>query len=116
MPSLPFTFEDVVNANPFDPNRTGDTVQKGADPAVANQGAAQGFLAKRLNQLRDKVNSTEGLIDLGMAINPVLRYVDMGSKFFGGPGVAKGFQDGVTQPVGDERSGRSEIRLPPMPF
>ena len=48
MPSLPFTFEDVRNANPFDPNRTTDTVQKSADPAVANQNAAQGFLTKSL--------------------------------------------------------------------
>ena len=116
MPSLPFTFEDVRNANPFDPNRTTDTVQKSEDPAVANQNAAQGFLTKRLNALRDSMNSTDGLIDLGMAANPVLRYVDMASKFFGGPGVADGFRDGVTQPVGDERSGQSEIRLPPMPY
>ena len=116
MPSLPFDFEDVRNANPFDKNRTTDTAQKSADPAVANQNAAQGFLAKRLNQLRDNLNSTDGLIDLGMAANPVLRYVDMAHKFFGGKGVAAGFRDGVTQSINDERSGQSEIRLPPMPY
>ena len=117
MPSLPFTFEDLKNADPFDSNRTVDVANKSADPTAAGSvGGPQGFLTKKINQLKDSVNSTEGLIDLGMSINPGLRYVDMASKFFGGPGVAEGFKQGVTQPVGDKRSEQSEIRLPPMPF
>ena len=116
MPALPFTFEDLRSANPFDGARATDATQKSADPANANPKAAQNFLASKLNQLRDNVNSADGLIDLGMSINPGLRYVDMASRFFGGPSVADGFKAGVTQPVGDERSGQSEIRLPPMPY
>ena len=114
MPSLPFTFEDLQNAKPFDGERA--SAESKTDPAIANPRSAQNFLVGKINQLRDNLSSTDGLIDLGMSLNPGLRYVDMASKFFGGPGVAEGFQQGVTQPVGDERSGQSEIVLPPMPF
>lgn len=114
MPSLPFTFEDLKNAQPFDPERT--SAESKTDPAAANPRAAQNFLVGKINQLRDNLSSTNGLIDIGMSINPGLRYVDMASRFFGGPSVAEGFKEGVTQPTGDERSGQSEIVLPPMPF
>lgn len=111
MPSLPFTFEDVKNLD----------IKAKADEAKANKQNtpdinAQEFLGEKINNLKERYSDVDGVIDVGMAINPVLRYTDMASKFFGGPGVAQGFKDGVTQPVGDERSGQSEIRLPPMPF
>ena len=116
MPSLPFTFEDLRNLNVADTKAASDEIASSVDPTVANGRAAQGFLASRLNQLKDNMSTADGLIDVGMSINPGLRYVDMASRFFGGPSVADGFRAGVTQPVGDERSGRSEIVLPPMPF
>ena len=114
MPALPFTFEDLKNAKPFDAERA--SAESKTDPAVANPRAAQNFLVGKMNQLRDNLGSTDGLIDLGMSINPGLRYVDMASRFFGGPSVSEGFKQGVTQPAGDERSGQTEIVLPPMPF
>ena len=117
MPSLPFTFEDITNPENYNPDRTVDSVNKASDPTTAGSvGKAQTFLTGKLNQLRDNLTSTDGLIDLGLAYNPVTRVVDMASKFFGGPGVAEGFKQGVTQPVGDERSGKAEVRVPPMPF
>ena len=116
MPELPFTFKDLQNLNVGDQQRAAKEASSSVDPTAANGMSAQGFLANRINKLKDSLSTAEGLIDAGMAINPVLRYTDMASKFFGGPGVAEGFQQGVIQPVGDERSGRSEIRLPPMPF
>ena len=116
MPELPFTFKDLQNLNVADQQRAGKEVASSVDPMVANGMSAQGFLANRINKLKDNFSTADGLIDAGMAINPVLRYTDMASKFFGGPGVAEGFQQGVIQPVSDERSGQSEIRLPPMPF
>ena len=114
MPSLPFTFEDLRNLKPIDTERA--SAESKTDPTAANGKTAQNFLLSKINQLRSNLGSTEGVIDVGMSLNPGLRYVDMASKFFGGPGVAEGFKQGVTQPVGDERSGQSEIRLPPMPF
>ena len=116
MPELPFTFKDLQNLNIADQKRVSNEAATSVDPTEANRVAAQGFLANRINKLKDNLSTADGLIDAGMAINPVLRYTDMASKFFGGPGVAEGFQQGVIQPVGDERSGQSEIRLPPMPF
>ena len=109
MPSLPFDFEDVKNANPFDANRTVDTANKAADPTAAGSvGGPQAFLTKKLNQLRDNMNSTDGLIDLGLSIHPITRGVDMVSKFFGGPGVHKGFVEGTTM--------TKDVRVPPAPF
>jgi hypothetical protein len=109
MPSLPFDFEDLKNANAFDADRTVDTANKAADPTAAGTvGGPQAFLTKKLNQLRDNMNSTDGLLDLGLSINPVTRYTDMASKFFGGPGVQEGFTKGTTM-TGD-------VRVPRMPF
>ena len=103
MPSLPFDFEDLRNADPFDSDRTVDTVHKSADPASAGTvGGPQAFLTKKLNQLRDNMNSTDGLIDLGLSLNPVTRGIDMASKFFGGPGIQEGFTKGTTM-TGDVR-------------
>ena len=97
MPSLPFDFEDLKNANPFDADRAVDTAHKAADPTAAGTvGGPQAFFTKKLNQLRDTMNSTDGLIDLGLAYNPVTRGVDMASKFFGGPGIQEGFTKGTT--------------------
>ena len=97
MPSLPFDFEDLKNANAFDADRTVDTANKAADPTAAGTvGGPQAFLTKKLNQLRDTMNSTDGLIDLGLAYNPITRGVDMASKFFGGPGIQEGFTKGTT--------------------
>ena len=109
MPSLPFTFEDITNPENYNPNRSVDAVNKSADPTNAGSvGKAQTFLTGKLNQLRDNLNSTDGLIDLGLSINPITRAVDMTSKFFGGPGIHKGFVDGTTR-TGD-------VRVPPSPF
>ena len=115
MPSLPFTFDDLRNARPLDTQRVAKESE--AEMDFHNPvSRAQSFLKGRLGKIKEGMSTTDGVIDAGLAINPVLRYTDMASKFFGGPGVAKGFQDGVIQPVGDERSGQSEIVLPPMPF
>ena len=114
MPSLPFTFDDLRNLKPADMQRTAKESE--GDPTVANGMTAQNFLVGKLNQLKNNMSSADGLIDVGLAMNPVTRVVDMGAKFFGAKGIQEGFQDGVIQPVGDERSGRAEVRIPPLMF
>jgi hypothetical protein len=114
MPSLPFTFNDLVSLSPADKMRTAKEAD--VDPTAANNMKAQNFLVGKLNSLKDSVSSSDGLLDVGLAMNPVTRVADMTSKFFGGPGLVQGFRDGVRQPVGDERSGRSELRIPPLMF
>ena len=96
MPQLPFTFNDAINAkHPSD-------LMKGS-----NEGEAQGFLANRIDDVK-KYMTVEGAIDVGLSINPVTRAVDMGSKFFGGPGIHKGFKEGVNM--------TGETRVPPIMF
>ena len=46
----------------------------------------------------------------------MLGAVDGLSKATGGPGLKKGFEQGVVQEKGDPRSGQYDIVLPPMPF
>ena len=111
MPSLPFSFEDLRNLDI--PKQAAEAKVESIDAPQINP---QEFLGNAVDKVKQQFGTSEGLIDSGMTLNPVLRYTDMASKFFGGPGVAQGFKDGITQPVGDERSGQSEIRLPPMPF
>ena len=114
MPSLPFTFDDLVNSSPTNTSRAARESE--GDPTVANGVTAQNFLVGKLNKLKDSMSSSDGLLDVGLSLNPVTRVADMTSKFFGGPGLVQGFRDGVRQPVGDERSGRSELRIPPLMF
>jgi hypothetical protein len=107
MPSLPFTFEDLQNLNVTDSQRIAD--ESNPDMSMHNPGnRAQSFLKGKLGKLKDSMSSTDGLIDLGLAMNPVTRALDMGDKFFGGEGVHKGFVDGTTM-TGD-------VRVPPMVF
>ena len=101
MPSLPFTFEDLRNANPLDASRAAQEAKPDmsqANPMVK----AQSFLKSKLGQVKDKFDGTDSLIDVGLAINPVTRIVDMGSKFFGMPGIQEGFTKGTTM-TGDVR-------------
>ena len=108
MPSLPFTFKDLQEL---------DIPKEAAkNSAINTEIEAQNFLANAVDRVKKQFGTTEGLIDTGLAMNPVTRYVDMTSQFFGGPGVSEGFRDGVTQEVGDPRSGQSIVRVPPMPF
>ena len=108
MPSLPFTFEDHRNLDVTDTQTAAGEGADMVDPTVANGRAAQGFLANRLNQLKDSFSSADGLIDVGLAMNPVTRAIDMGAKFFGQPGIQEGFTEGTTM-TGD-------VRVPRMPF
>ena len=106
MPSLPFTFDDLVNLNVADPERAAaEPEAQSVNNPVKN---AQGFLRGRLGQLKDQMSSADGLIDVGLAMNPVTRVVDMGAKFFGQPGIQEGFTKGTTM-TGD-------VRVPRMPF
>ena len=71
----------------------------------------QEFLAKRIKE----ISSPEGLASIGYAkAHPILGVVNGISKMTGGPGLTKGFQDGVTRK--DGRDGTYDIVLPPMPF
>ena len=107
MPSLPFTLEDLQNLNPIDSQRVPD--ESKPDVSMHNpMNRAQSFLKGKLGQLKDSMSSTDGLIDLGLAMNPVTRALDMGDKFFGGEGVHKGFVKGTTM-TGD-------VRVPPVIF
>jgi len=74
---------------------------------------AQEFLRKRIEALSNLENYETILFG---RTHPVLGVVDAVSKNTGGPGLKKGFQDGVVQETGDPRSGQYEIVLPPMPF
>ena len=106
MPSLPFTFEDLRNLDPADTERA--SAESKTDPTAANNMTAQNFLVNKLNKLKDSMSSADGLIDVGLAMNPVTRVVDMGAKFFGQPGIQEGFTKGTTM-TGD-------VRVPRMPF
>jgi len=108
MPELPFTFEDLRNYNPADQQRL--AAESKPDMSMSNPlDQAQKFLKGKIGELKGHFNSAEGLIDVGLAMNPVTRAVDIGSKFFGGPGIQKGFQDGVTM--------TGEVRVDPRgPF
>ena len=107
MPSLPFTFEDMRNLNI-------GSAQDAADEAESEMGMhnpmnrAQSFLKGKLGSLKESMSSADGLIDVGLAMNPVTRVVDMGAKFFGQPGIQEGFTEGTTM-TGD-------VRVPRMPF
>ena len=72
----------------------------------------QEFLAKRIEAL-SKPEGYETFL-FGRA-HPVLGVVDGISKVTGGPGLKKGFEQGVVQEK-DPRSGQYDIVLPPMPF
>jgi len=72
----------------------------------------QEFLAKRIEAL-SKPEGYETLL-FGRT-HPVLGVVDGISKATGGPGLKKGFEQGVVQEK-DPRSGQYDIVLPPMPF
>ena len=109
MPSLPFTFEDLRKLDI-------PAQAAAAEASDTPQVDPQEFLGNAVDRVKKQFGTTDGLIDTGLAINPITRVVDMGSKFFGGPGVAEGFKQGVIQEVGDPRAGRSQIVLPPMPF
>ena len=102
MPSLPFTFEDLRNldipAEAADRSAVSDAPQ--VDP--------QEFLGNAVDKVKERFTTTNGLIDTGLALNPVTRVVDMGAKFFGQPGIQEGFTQGTTM-TGD-------VRVPRMPF
>ena len=102
-PSLPFTFNELKNIDI--PKQVDET--KGAQTQLPEVDPQQ-FLRNAVNEVKTRFGTADGLIDSGLALNPVTRYVDMTSKFFGGPGVAEGFKEGVTK--GDE------VVVPPMPF
>ena len=73
----------------------------------------QEFLRARIEAL----SKPEGYETIGFGrTHPVLGVVDALSKATGGPGLKKGFQQGVIQENGDPRSGQYDIVLPPMPF
>jgi hypothetical protein len=110
MPSLPFTFNDLVSLNPADKMRTAKEAE--VDPTAANNMKAQNFLVGKLNSLKDNMSSSDGLLDVGLSLNPVTRVADMTSKFFGGPGLVQGFRDGVVHETGTRR----ELRIPPIMF
>ena len=80
MPELPFTFKDLQNQNVADQQRAGKEVASSVDPMTANGMSAQGFLANRINKLKDNFSTADGLVDAGMAINPVLRLHRYGIK------------------------------------
>ena len=108
MPSLPFTFEDLKNLNPADSKKVSSEGASAVDPTTANDMAAQNFLVKKISDLKDNLSSSDGLIDIGLSLNPITRATDMASKFFGGPGLHKGFVDGTTM--------TGTVRTPPLMF
>tara|TARA_R110002012_G_scaffold163971_1_gene326383 strand:+ start:6006 stop:6329 length:324 start_codon:yes stop_codon:yes gene_type:complete len=107
MPNLPITFKDLQNLD-----IPSQVAAQGKQSPEMPQVDPQAFLANAVDGVKERFGTTEGLIDTGLAINPLTRYADMASKFFGGPGLAEGFKDGITQETGTRR----EIVLPPMPF
>ena len=111
MPELPFTFNDLVNldiGDTADQDRVQAESQKG-DMSMHNPvNRAQAFLKGKMGQLKEHMSSADGFIDVGLAMNPVTRVVDMGAKFFGQPGIQEGFTKGTTM-TGD-------VRVPPAPF
>ena len=102
MPSLPFTFEDLRNLD-----IPAQAANSSAAPS-APQVDPQEFLGNAVDKVKERFTTTEGLIDTGLAMNPVFRTVDMGAKFFGQPGIQEGFTKGTTM-TGD-------VRVPRMPF
>jgi hypothetical protein len=107
MPELPFTLEDLTNWNPVDEQR----LAKESKPDMSQMNPmnnAQRFLKSKMSELKGHMSSAEGLIDVGYAMNPVTRIVDMGSKFFGGPGLTEGYKQGTTM--------TGQVRVPPAPF
>ena len=107
MPSLPFTFDDLVNLDVTNQERVSQEAKP--DMSMTNpMNRAQSFLKGKLGQVKDSMSSADGLIDVGLAMNPVTRVVDMGAKFFGQPGIQEGFTKGTTM-TGD-------VRVPRMPF
>ena len=107
MPSLPFTFKDLQNLD-----IPAKVAAQNTETIDTPQVDTQAFLNNAVESVKKRFGTTEGLIDTGLAINPATRYVDMASKFFGGPGLAEGFKQGVTHT--GERG--SKVVLPPMPF
>ena len=107
MPNLPFTFNDLQNLD-----IPAKVAAQGNETPDAPQVDPQAFLDNAVDGVKERFGTREGLIDTGLAINPVTRYVDMASKFFGGPGVAEGFKQGVIHETGTRR----DVVLPPMPF
>ena len=107
MPSLPFTLDDLVNLNITDQSRASEEAKP--DMRLASAGTrAQSFLRGKIGQMKEHMSSADGFIDIGLAMNPVTRVVDMGAKFFGQPGIQEGFTKGTTM-TGD-------VRVPRMPF
>ena len=107
MPELPFTFDDLVNLDAAEPQRASKEAKP--DMSMSNpMNRAQSFLKGKMGQLKEHMSSADGFIDVGLAMNPVTRVVDMGAKFFGQPGVQEAFTKGTTM-TGD-------VRVPPMPF
>jgi len=100
MPSLPFTFDDLVNLNPADKMRAAKEAD--VDPTAANNMKAQNFLTSKLNNLKESFASSDGLLDVGLAMNPVTRGVDMASKFFGGAALLTGTMGGAAAAGTDE--------------
>lgn len=130
MPSLPFTYEDLRNhADTADPltapmlgavgsiDGYGGIAAKILNkrqrsnpvlPTVLPKIDPQEFLDNAVSRVKKQLGSTEGLIDTGLALNPVTRVVDMGAKFFDQPGIQEGFIKGTTM-TGD-------VNVPRMPF
>ena len=107
MPSLQFTFDDLVNLDVANQQRASQEAKP--DMSMANpMNKAQSFLKSRIGKIKEDMSSADGLIDVGLALNPVTRVVDMGAKFFGQPGIQEGFTKGTTM-TGD-------VRVPRMPF
>ena len=107
MPSLPFDFDDLRNFDVADHERASDAAAN--EMGMTNpMNRAQAFLKGKMGQLKENFSTADGLIDVGLAMNPVTRVVDMGAKFFGQPGIQEGFTEGTTM-TGD-------VRVPRMPF
>ena len=102
MPSLPFTFDDLRNLDIPD-----EAAKRSAAPDTPQVDPAE-FLGNAVDKVKARFSTADGLIDTGLAINPVTRVVDMGAKFFGQPGIQEGFVKGTTM-TGD-------VRVPRMPF
>ena len=98
MPELPFTFEDLRNFDMAD-HAEKQRFAKESKPDMSMSSPmdhAQKFLKGKLSDLKGHMGSAKGFIDVGLAMNPITRAVDIGSKFFGGPGIQEGFHDGVS--------------------
>ena len=108
MPSLPFTFDDLRKLDiPAQAAETSAPEMPQVDP--------QAFLGNAVDRVKEQFGTTEGLIDTGLAINPVLvKLVDQyGCQVLcqTNPGIQEGFTKGTTM-TGDVHERRSHS----MPF